>query len=145
MEHGASVVVFLAQVVTLLVCGKLLGELMQRMGQPPVMGQLLAGVLLGPSCLGVLLPSLSHALLPPDASQKAMLDALSQLGILLLLLITGMETDLSVFRDARRTAISISLAGIIVPFGCGIVLGELLPQAMLPDPSKRLITTLFLG
>jgi len=57
----------------------------------------------------------------------------------------GMETDLSVFRDARRKAVSISLAGIVVPFTCGIVLGELLPQSLLPDPAKRLITTLFLG
>jgi Kef-type K+ transport system membrane component KefB/nucleotide-binding universal stress UspA family protein len=122
-----------------------MGELMQRIGQPSVMGQLIAGILLGPSVLGTLLPSVSHALFPPGADQKAMLDALSQLGILLLLLVTGMETDLSVFRDARRTAMSISLAGIVVPFACGIALGEALPESMLPDPGKRLITTLFLG
>jgi Kef-type K+ transport system membrane component KefB/nucleotide-binding universal stress UspA family protein len=145
MAHSASVVVFLAQVVTLLVCGRLMGELMQRIGQPSVMGQLIAGILLGPSVLGTLLPSVSHALFPPGAAQKAMLDALSQLGILLLLLMTGMETDLTVFRDARRTAVSISLAGIVVPFTCGIVLGEFLPESLLPDPTKRLITTLFLG
>jgi len=145
MAHGPSVVVFLAQVVTLLISGRLLGELMQRMGQPAVMGQLIAGVLLGPSVLGTLLPSVSHALFPAGAEQKAMLDALSQLGILLLLLMTGMETNLAVFRDARRTAISISLTGIVVPFACGILLGELLPESMLPDPTKRLITTLFLG
>jgi Kef-type K+ transport system membrane component KefB/nucleotide-binding universal stress UspA family protein len=145
MAHTASVAVFLAQVVTLLICGRLMGELMQRIGQPSVMGQLIAGILLGPSVLGALLPSVSHALFPPDAAQKAMLDALSQLGILLLLLMTGMETDLSVLRNARRTAVSISLAGILVPFTCGVILGELLPRSLLPDPTKRLITTLFLG
>ncbi|MDB6160731.1 MAG: sodium/hydrogen exchanger, partial [Gammaproteobacteria bacterium] len=145
MAHGPSVVVFLAQVVTLLVCGRLMGELMQRIGQPSVMGQLIAGILLGPSVLGTLLPSVSHALFPPGAAQKAMLDGLSQLGILLLLLMTGMETDLSVFRNARRAAVSISLAGILVPFTCGIALGESLPESLLPDPAKRLITTLFLG
>jgi Kef-type K+ transport system membrane component KefB/nucleotide-binding universal stress UspA family protein len=145
MAHGPSVVVFLAQVVTLLVCGRLMGELMQRIGQPSVMGQLVAGILLGPSVLGTLLPSVSHALFPPGAAQKAMLDGLSQLGILLLLLMTGMETDLSVFRNARRAAVSISLAGILVPFTCGIALGESLPESLLPDPTKRLITTLFLG
>jgi Kef-type K+ transport system membrane component KefB/nucleotide-binding universal stress UspA family protein len=145
MAHGASVVIFIAQVFALLVCGRLLGELMQRIGQPSVMGQLIAGILLGPSCLGALLPSLSHALFPPGADQKAMLDALAQLGILLLLLMTGMETDLSVFRGARRTAISISLTGIIIPFVCGVSLGEMLPDALLPNPAARLITTLFLG
>ena len=55
------------------------------------------------------------------------------------------ETDLSVFRRSRRAAFSVSIAGIAVPFICGVVLGELLPQSMLPDPGKRLITTLFLG
>jgi Kef-type K+ transport system membrane component KefB/nucleotide-binding universal stress UspA family protein len=145
MAHDASVVVFLAQVVTLLVFGRLMGELMQRVGQPAVMGQLIAGIILGPSVFGALLPSWSQALFPDDTTQKAMLDALSQLGILLLLLMTGMETDLRVFRDARKTAVSISLAGIVVPFVCGVLLGQLLPQSLLPDPSKRLITTLFLG
>lgn len=145
MAHDASVAVFLAQVVTLLVFGRLMGELMQRVGQPAVMGQLIAGIVLGPSVFGALLPSWSHALFPDDATQKSMLDALSQLGILLLLLMTGMETDLRVFRDARKTAVSISLMGIVVPFACGVLLGQLLPQSLLPDPSKRLITTLFLG
>ena len=145
MAHDASVAVFLAQVVTLLVFGRLMGELMQRVGQPAVMGQLIAGILLGPSVFGALLPSWSHALFPDDPTQKAMLDALSQLGILLLLLMTGMETDLRVFRDARKTAVSISLMGIVVPFACGVLLGQLLPESLLPDPSKRLITTLFLG
>ena len=74
-----------------------------------------------------------------------MLDAVAQLGILLLLLITGMETNLSVFRDARRPAVSVSLSGVIVPFLCGCLLGALLPEAMLPHAERRLVTTLFLG
>jgi Kef-type K+ transport system membrane component KefB/nucleotide-binding universal stress UspA family protein len=145
MAHDASVVVFLSQIVALLVCGRLMGELMQRIGQPSVMGQLIAGILLGPSVLGAVLPDLSHALFPGGADQKAMLDAVAQLGILLLLLMTGMETDLSVFRQARKTAVSISLTGILVPFACGVLVGEFLPDSLLPDPAKRLITTLFLG
>jgi K+:H+ antiporter len=74
-----------------------------------------------------------------------MTDAVAQLGILLLLLLTGMETDLSVFRRSRRAAFSVSIAGIAVPFLFGVLLGELLPSSILPDPNKRLITTLFLG
>jgi Kef-type K+ transport system membrane component KefB/nucleotide-binding universal stress UspA family protein len=58
---------------------------------------------------------------------------------------TGMETDLSVFRDARRPAVTVSLSGIIVPFLCGCLLAALLPETMLPHPERRLITTLFLG
>ena len=145
MAHGASVAVFIAQLVVLLGGGRLGGELMQRVGQPPVTGQIIAGVLLGPSVLGALAPQLWHSLFPAVAQQRAMLDAVAQLGILLLLLITGMETDLSVFRDARRPAVAVSVSGIIIPFLCGWLLGALLPAAMLPQPQQRLITTLFLG
>ena len=68
------------------------------------MGQLIAGILLGPSVLGALWPAGQQALFPRSAEQKAMIDAVAQLGILLLLLLTGMETDLSVVRRTRRAA-----------------------------------------
>jgi Kef-type K+ transport system membrane component KefB len=144
-SRGASEVIFLAQIIALLACGRLLGEVMQRIGQPAVMGQLIAGILLGPSVLGTLMPGLQHFLFPARPEQKAMIDAVAQLGILLLLLLTGMETDLSVVRRSRRTAFTVSIAGIAIPFFFGVLLGELLPSAMLPDPNKRLITALFLG
>ena len=73
------------------------------------MGQLIAGILLGPSVLGALLPDLQHALFPGTPEQKAMLDGISQFGILLLLLLTGMETDLRLVRRVGRAAISVSL------------------------------------
>src|SRR4051794_28814647 len=129
----------------LLVVGRILGELMQRIGQPAVMGQLLAGVMLGPSVLGLFAPDIQHMLFPPRAEQKAMLDAVSSLGILMLLLLTGMETNLELVTRVRRTALSISLSGIVIPFACGFALGEMLPLAMLPNPELRLITSLFLG
>ena len=74
-----------------------------------------------------------------------MLDAISQWGILLLLLLTGMETDLKLVRKVGRAAISISLTGVAVPFACGVTLGWFLPEAMLPAADKRLLTSLFLG
>ena len=84
---GPSEVVFLCQITLLLVTGRALGEVMLRIGQPAVMGQLIAGILLGPSVLGELWPNLQHAIFPPDREQKAMTDAVSQLGILMLLLL----------------------------------------------------------
>jgi Kef-type K+ transport system membrane component KefB/nucleotide-binding universal stress UspA family protein len=145
MAHDASVVVFICQLVVLLVAGRAAGELAQRIGQPAVIGQIIAGVLLGPSVVGALAPGLWHSLFPAGAAQHAMLDALAQLGVLLLLLMTGMETDLTVFRDARRAAVSISLSSIVLPFICGVALGVLLPESMLPSPPRRAITALFLG
>jgi Kef-type K+ transport system membrane component KefB/nucleotide-binding universal stress UspA family protein len=144
-QHGPSEAVFIAQIILLLLCGRLLGEAMQRIGQPAIMGQLLSGVLLGPSVLGTLWPAAETALFPPAPEQKAMIDAVSQLGILMLLLLTGMETDLALVRHTGRAAFSVSIAGIAIPFLCGVLLGEALPDSMLPDPARRLVTTLFLG
>jgi K+:H+ antiporter len=142
---GPSEVIFIAQILALLIVGRLLGEAMLRLKQPAVMGQLIAGLLLGPSLFGLLLPDLQHALFPKNPEQKAMIDAISQFGILLLLLLTGMETDLKLVRQTGRAAVFASLMGIVIPFACGVALGEMLPDSLLPDPGKRLITALFLG
>jgi len=143
--QAPSEVLFLAQIVLLLLVGRLMGEAMQRIGQPAVMGQLIAGILLGPSVFGAIWPEAQKAVFVASPQQKSMIDAVSQLGILMLLLLTGMETDLRLVKQARRAAISTSVAGIAIPFACGFTLGELLPEAMLPEPNQRIITSLFLG
>ena len=142
---GPSEVVFVTQLIVLMLVGRLLGEAMNRIGQPSVMGMLLGGILLGPSALGTLWPDLQHAIFPRTPEQKAMLDGISQFGILLLLLLTGMETDLRLVRKVGRAAISISLSGVAVPFACGFALGQFMPEALLPHPDQRLLTSLFLG
>jgi Kef-type K+ transport system membrane component KefB/nucleotide-binding universal stress UspA family protein len=144
-KTGASEVVFLVQLVALMLVGRLLGELMNRIGQPSVMGMLLGGIVLGPSVLGVVWPDLQHAMFPSAPEQKAMLDGVAQFGILLLLLLTGMETDLKLVRTAGKAALSISLTGVAVPFICGFALGQLMPEWLLPHPDQRLLTSLFLG
>jgi Kef-type K+ transport system membrane component KefB len=144
-KSSASDVIFLAQLITLMVVGRLLGELMNRIGQPSVMGMLLGGVILGPSVLGALWPDLQHAAFPSTPEQKAMLDGISQFGILLLLLLTGMETDLKLVRTVGKAALSISVTGVAVPFICGFMLGQWLPESLLPHADQRLLTSLFLG
>jgi Kef-type K+ transport system membrane component KefB/nucleotide-binding universal stress UspA family protein len=142
---SSSEIVLVAQLVTLILLGRLLGEAMQRIGQPAVMGELLAGILLGPSVLGLVWPDLQHWLFPAAKEQKAMLDAISNFGILLLLLLTGMETDLKLVRKFGRAALSVSLSGVAIPFACGVALGWMLPETLLPAADKRLLTALFLG
>ncbi len=144
-QGSASEVIFLAQLITLMLVGRLLGEAMNRIGQPSVMGMLLGGLLLGPSLLGVLWPDLQQALFPKMPEQKAMLDGISQFGILLLLLLTGMETDLKLVRKVGTAALSVSLTGVLVPFICGFALGQFMPASLLPHPDQRLLTSLFLG
>src|SRR5580704_14316017 len=136
---------FLAELVVLMAAGRLLGEVMARFGQPAIMGQLLAGVILGPSVFGALWPHGQHALFPDAPAQKSMLDGISQFGILLLLLLTGMETDLKLVRKVGTAAVSVALAGVAVPFACGVALGEFLPESLLPQANQRLLTALFLG
>ena len=140
-----SEAIFVIQLMALLLVGRLLGEALLRMGQPAVMGQLIAGLVLGPSILGALFPELQQSLFPGGKEQKAMLDAVSQFGVLLILLLTGMETDLKLVKASSRASISASVFGIVIPFSLGFALGEFLPDTMIPDPSKRLITSLFLG
>ena len=144
-QSGPSEAIFLAELVLLILVGRLLGEAMQRVGQPAVMGQLLAGIVLGPSLFGWLWPDAQHWIFPAAKEQRSMIDAISQFGILLLLLLTGMETDLALVRKVRRAATSVALSGVAVPFACGMALGQLLPESLLPDPGKRLLTSLFLG
>src|SRR4029077_16863450 len=86
-----------------------------------------------------------HAIFPETPEQKSMIDAVSQLGILMLLLLTGMETDLKLVKRVGRAAITVSAAGVAVPFACGVALGELLPDSILPSPDRRFITSIFLG
>jgi hypothetical protein len=144
--HGEQrATIFFAQVLLLIAVGRLLGEWMQRIGQPAVIGQLLAGIILGPSVFGAIWPAGQQAIFPPNSSDQQMLNAVSDIGVLLLLLLTGMETDLALVKRVRRTAAITSAAGIVIPFGCGYVLGEMLPDSVLPDPNRRLLTSLFLA
>jgi Kef-type K+ transport system membrane component KefB len=122
-----------------------MGEAAQRIGQPSVMGQLIGGLLLGPSFFGLLWPSAQHAIFPADPVQKSMLDAVSELGVLMLLLLTGMETDLQMVRRVGRAGIAAALAGVAIPFACGFTLGEFLPAEFPPKPDARLVTAIFLG
>lgn len=142
---GPSEFLLVAQIVLLIAVGRGLGEIMQRIGQPSVIGELLAGILLGPSLFGWISPEAQAAIFPKTPEQKAMIDGIAQFGILLLLLLTGMETDLKLVRKIGKAAIAISIAGILVPFACGFALGEFLPDALLPKPEQRLVASLFMG
>src|SRR5262252_3370676 len=112
----------LVQIALLIAVGRGLGEVMQRIGQPSVLGELLSGLLLGPSLFGWIWPEAQQAIFPSSPEQKALLDGIAQFGILLLLLLTGMEIDLGLVRKVGKAAIAISVGGIVIPFICGITL-----------------------
>ena len=116
---GKAEGLLVAEILLLLVVGRVLGEGMQRIGQPALMGTLLAGIILGPSLFGWVWPEAQHFIFPKSEAQRGMIDGLSQIGILMLLLLTGMETDLKLVRISGGAAIAIALCGIAFPFACG--------------------------
>lgn len=140
-----TLAIFAAQLILLLLVGRALGEGMSRIGQPALFGQLLAGVLLGPSVFGLLAPHWRAVVFPDDKTLKTMIDAVSQIGVLLLLLLTGMETNLALVRRRTRAVISSSLSGIAVPFACGVALAYALPKGVIPSHDTPVVTALFLG
>jgi Kef-type K+ transport system membrane component KefB/nucleotide-binding universal stress UspA family protein len=141
---GRAEGLLVAEILLLLVVGRVLGEGMQRIGQPALMGTLLAGIILGPSLFGWVWPEAQHFIFPKDEAQKGMIDGLSQVGILMLLLLTGMETDLKLVKKSGPAALAIALCGIAFPFACGFALGQFGPASLFGS-GDHLATSLFLG
>jgi len=106
-QHLASPLgLFLLQLLVLLLVAKGAGALLKRLGQPAVIGEMAAGLMMGPLVLGSLLPQLHGALFP--ASSLGPLGMLSQLGVLMFLLVAGAELDLAALRGRRRFAFTVS-------------------------------------
>lgn len=145
MTEAHMLAIFLAQIIILMGVGRMMGEGMARIGQPAIFGQLLAGVALGPSLFGALLPDLHRLIFPDSKAIKTMIDAISQVGILLLLLLTGMETNIQLVRRKFGVVMTTSVTGIAIPFICGVTLGFLIPDSLVPDEGRRLVTALFIG
>ncbi|WPB87772.1 cation:proton antiporter [Streptomyces malaysiensis] len=140
-----QMLVFLLQLAVLLVTAFLLGRLATRLNLAAVVGELAAGVILGPSLLAHLLPSLSSWLFPPDPGQIHLLDAVGQLGVLLLVGFTGMHIDLDVVRRRGRTAALVSAGGLIIPLGLGVAVGTALPASLMGEGHERPVFALFIG
>jgi Kef-type K+ transport system membrane component KefB len=133
----------LFQLFALLSLGLALGELFRRVRQPTVIGEILAGVLLGPSVLGMLAPDVFSALFPGPQTQ--LLGSMAWLGSVFLLLVAGLEINLAILVQQRRIVAFTSLIGIIVPFTFGFLLGFNLPDDYLINPAQRLLFSLFLA
>lgn len=142
-EH--HVLVFFAAILCLLVVARVLGSLMQRLGQPAVVGELGAGVLLGPSLLGRASPEITDWLFPDDEVQTAMLFTVGWLGVVFLLVATGAETDLGLIRRLGRAAALVSITSLVAPLALGFGVGMVMPDALMADPDQRDIFALFIA
>lgn len=135
----------LIQVALLLLAARALGEVARRFNQPAVVGELLAGILLGPSLASSVIPAFGQWMLPQSALQGYLLEVIGLLGAIFLLLMTGLETDLQLIRRHARTAMGVSFGGVLVTFSSGFVLGQLLPESLLGTQHSRLVFALFVA
>ncbi|MFI6849649.1 cation:proton antiporter [Kitasatospora sp. NBC_00085] len=140
-----QLLVFLAQLGVLLLFALLLGRLAVKIGMPAVVGELCTGVLFGPSVLDRIAPSVSEWLLPKAPTQFHLLDAVGQVGVLLLVGMTGIEMDLKLIRRRRSTALGVGIAGLVLPLGLGVAAGCLVPDSLMPGTTNRAVFAMFLG
>lgn len=135
----------LVMLTILLATARALGELFSRIGQPSVIGEILAGVLLGPSVLEAVAPSWAVWTIPQNPTQGYLLEMVSLVGVMLILLVTGFETDLALIRQKLRTALSASAGGLTLPLICGLLLGLWIPADLIGPDGDRLVFALFLA
>ncbi len=141
-----QLLVFWVQVFVLVLTARLLGALMRRIGQPSVIGELGAGLLLGPSVFQRVWPSGFDWFVPDDRLETGGLLAVGWIGVLLLLIVTGFETDLGLIRRFRRAASTVAAGSLLLPFAVGVVVALAMPARFLGEghPS-RLVYVLFLA
>jgi Kef-type K+ transport system membrane component KefB/mannitol/fructose-specific phosphotransferase system IIA component (Ntr-type) len=141
-EH--DVLVFLLSLAVLLSAARLLGELARRLGLPLIFGELASGILLGPTLLGRAAPEAQHWLFPGGVPTY-MLAGYTNVAVVLLLVVAGLEVNLGIVRRRGRSALLTSLMGLAMPVAGGILLGVLLPDSDLVRPDHRTLFALFMG
>ncbi|AKK73540.1 transporter [Chryseobacterium gallinarum] len=133
----------LAQIVTIILTARLFGWICMKIRQPTVIGEMIAGIVLGPSLVGMYFPEFSAFLFPKESLGN--LQFLSQIGLILFMYIVGMELDLSVLRKKAHDAVVISHASIIIPFALGIGLSYFIYQKFAPDGIQFTSFALFIA
>ncbi len=144
---GFDLLVFWVNILVLVAASHLFGLVMRRVGLPSVVGALLAGLVLGPSVFGVVWESGFEWFLPEigQGAQWTLLAAVSWVGVALLLVVTGFETDLGLITKLGRSALLVTAGSLVVPLIGGIVVGLLLPSLFLGEDAERLTFTLFVA
>jgi Kef-type K+ transport system membrane component KefB len=140
-----QLLLFWLQLVALLAVARGLGGLLRRVGQPAVVGELAAGLVLGPSVFGQLAPAAQGWLFPDDPVQTGMLGAVGWVGALLLLIVTGYETDLRLIRRLGAATARVSIASLVIPVLAGVGVGYAMPEGFLGPGAERSVFALFMG
>ena len=140
-EHPLAIL--LAQIVAIIMVARIFGWICKKIGQPTVIGEIIAGIVLGPSLIGLYFPEFSKALFPVQSLGN--LQFLSQIGLILFMFMVGMELDLKTLKNRAHEAIVISHASIIIPFALGMGLAYFIYQTFAPSSTQFLTFGLFIG
>lgn len=141
LQHPLAIL--LAQIVTIVLVARVFGWICTKIGQPTVIGEMIAGIVLGPSLVGLYFPEFSAFLFPKESLGN--LQFLSQIGLILFMFIVGMELDLKVLRNKAHDAVVISHASIIIPFALGIGLSYFIYDSFAPANVQFSSFALFVG
>jgi Kef-type K+ transport system membrane component KefB len=135
--------ILLLQVIVILIVSRIVSSLFHKIGQPSVIGEMVAGLLLGPSLLGMLSPGTMSFLFP--ASSMGTLRLLSQIGVILFMFIVGTEINARHLKEKARAAVIISHTSIIVPFIMGVIVSLLIYRTFAPSNISFISFALFMG
>ena len=142
----ADLVHLLLQLSAMLVMGRIFAEAARKIRQPAVIGEIIAGILLGPTVLGVLQPEWFEALFPPASGAGIVLTGFVQVAVVMLLFIAGLEVDLHIVWQQGRQAVTTSVFGLIIPFSIGFMFPFFFPEFFgISDTDARLTFALFMG
>lgn len=141
LQHPLAIL--LGQMIVIILVARTFGILAQKIGQPAVVGEVIAGIMLGPSLLGLLFPEISATLFPPQSLGN--LQLLSQVGLILFMFVIGMELDLRALRNKAHDAVVISHASIIVPFALGVCFAYFTYETLAPQSINFTSFALFMG
>jgi Kef-type K+ transport system membrane component KefB len=145
LSHS-EVIHLLVQLSILLLMGRLLSEVARKFRQPAVIGEIVAGILLGPTVLGMINPDWFQTLFPSPGNSATILSGFVQVAVVMLLFIAGLEVDLHIVWQQGRQAIYTSLLGLIIPFFIGFAFPYFFPEFFgIADSSHHLVFALFMG
>lgn len=135
--------ILLIQIIAIILVARVFGWFFRKIGQPTVIGEMVAGIVLGPSLVGLYFPEFFEALFP--AASLGNLKFLSQIGLILFMFVVGMELDLKALKNKANDAVVISHASIIFPFTLGIALAYFVYNQYAPEGVKFMSFALFIG
>jgi Kef-type K+ transport system membrane component KefB len=141
LKHPLAIL--LLQIITIVIVARFFGWIFRKIGQPTVIGEIIAGIFLGPSVVGMYLPEYSAMLFPVESLGN--LQFLSQIGLILFMFVIGMELDLKVLKNKANDAVVISHASIVFPFALGIGLSYFIYHRFAPAGVEFLAFSLFMG